>query len=157
MKPVFYSDLVLFYYEPSRPREVVMLFRNKPGSTVYEIFRPDEIFVGFRMSVKHGTQKWTNSFAPDISWTLMRKKTQASTEFEGNSYQLVSFEARFWRGGLPAIPHKQDDRFVMTPYRDLWELQTEFGELVWGYASEREITGAIQEAKKQEQNSEYAS
>lgn len=156
MKPVFYSDLVLFYYEPCRPQEVAMLFRNKPHSVVQEIFRPDEIFVGCRMSVKHGIQKWTNSFVPDISWGLMRKKTQASIEFEGSSYQLILFEARFWRDGLPTIPHKQHDRFVMAPYRDLWELQTEFGELVWGYASEREITGALQEVKKQEQNLEYA-
>ncbi len=157
MKPVFYSDLVLFYYEPSRPREVVMLFRNKPGSTVYEIFRPNEIFIGRRMSVKHGIQKWENGFTQDISWELITKKSQASIEFEGISYQLVLFDARFWRDGLSTIPHKQYDRFVMTPYRDLWELQTDFGEMVWGYASEREITGALQEVKKREQGSEYAS
>jgi len=158
MAHITYGDLVLIHFDPTHPRNIAFLFRDKPHGKVRNIFRPGLVSVGKRLSVKHGTPQYIGEGGcSQTQWSLISIKSQKNVSLEGNQYQFVVFESIFMRNGLRAIPHKEVDRYALVTFRDVWELFTESGMLNWGYAGEREIVAVLNEVKKGELGTEYAS
>lgn len=153
---VTYRDLLLVSYSPDVGKNrLMLLFSTTQGDRVRNVFHPNYLRVGEKMSVRNGRHVYPDQvLVYERGWIFKKLLEKSELVVGTTTYTLYQFEVQFTRNENPAIPHVTEDQLVLAPYGDVHVLLSGTSqkpcELEWGYIGEEKLRGVLDDMKKLE-------